>query len=277
MMKLFDILKLEMPSLKPEECKIHLATMNKAQENPSDVFLAGNFVEWQSKQNHATNFNKRYIVSLIKMREHSKWLFAGVHFVKKPPIYQIAEQYYLFKTEEVPELIALTGRLIIQFSRSGRNPYRIAENCSAQLKVSEMKPRRLVIEEFSGFTNVLLPKSKLDIIVTQEIDSWKSALSSVAGVYLITDKKTGRHYVGSAYGAGGIWGRWVAYSESGHGNNKILKSVLRKEGAAYSLNFQFSILETADTNASEDEILERETHWKDALCSRERHGGYNTN
>jgi hypothetical protein len=274
-MKLFDILTLERPSLKPEDCKLHLATVNATQEDPLDVFLAGKFVEWQSWQNHE-NFDRPYIVSLIKMREHSKWLFAGVHSVHRCHFIK-AEQCYRYQTEEVPELTALTGRLIIEFSRRGRQPYRIAENWSAQLKVSELKPRRLVIEEFSGFTNVLLPKSKLDIIVAQEIESWKSALSSVAGVYLITDTKTGRHYVGSAYGTGGIWGRWKAYSESGHGNNKNLKNILQKMGLAHSHNFQFSVLETADTNASKDDVLERETHWKNALCSRESHGGYNAN
>lgn len=75
----------------------------------------------------------------------------------------------------------------------------------------------------------------------------------------------------------GFWARWRAYSESGHGGDKNLKNILQKEGADYSRNFQFSILEAADTNASEDDVLERETHWKNALCSRESHGGYNAN
>jgi hypothetical protein len=174
-------------------------------------------------------------------------------------------------------LDTLTGRLTIEFPRPGRQCRLIAERWAEQLLVSEVKPRRLAVEDFPGFSNVLLPKPKLDIIVAQEIESWESALSSVAGVYLITDTKTGRHYVGSAYGAGGIWGRWKAYSESGHGHNKNLKSILKKMGLAHSDNFQFSILETADTNANKDDVLERETHWKNALCSRESHGGYNAN
>jgi hypothetical protein len=61
-----------------------------------------------------------------------------------------------------------------------------------------LKPRRLTIEEFPGFSCVLLSSAKMDIIVAQGIESWESALSSVAGVYLITDTKTGRHYVGTA-------------------------------------------------------------------------------
>ena len=274
-MKLFDILKLEMPSLKPEECKLHLAVTNNAGENPLDVFLAGEFPDWQSWQKHKS-FERRYIVSLIKIGEHGRWLFAGVHS-RHGCTYNKRWCCYHYNTKEVQELDTLTGRLTIEFPRPGRQCRLIAERWAEQLLVSEVKPRRLAVEDFPGFSNVLLPKPKLDIIVAQEIESWESALSSVAGVYLITDTKTGRHYVGSAYGAGGIWGRWKAYSESGHGHNKNLKSILKKMGLAHSDNFQFSILETADTNANKDDVLERETHWKNALCSRESHGGYNAN
>ena len=59
-MKLFDILKLELPALKPEECKLHLAVTNNAGENPLDVFLAGEFPDWQSWQKHKS-FERRYV------------------------------------------------------------------------------------------------------------------------------------------------------------------------------------------------------------------------
>jgi len=271
-MNLFDILNIELPSLKPEECKIHLAVWN-GRDEPLDVFLRGEFPEWQNWQRHK-NFERPYVVSLIKMGGPYRWLFAGVHSTHGCAPVKNAVRY---KTKELPECAALTGRLIIEFARAGRQSYLKAENWAERLHVSELKPRPVVVEEFPGFSNILLPKWKLDIIVAQDIESWKSALSSVAGVYLITDTKTGRHYVGSAYGTGGIWERWKAYSEGGHGNNKNLKSLLQKKRADYSANFQFSILETADTSAGEDDVLQRETHWKNVLCSRESHGGYNAN
>jgi hypothetical protein len=278
-MKLFDILNLVMPSLKPEECKLHLATLNEEQEDPLDEFLAGQFEEWQSRQTHK-NFERPYIVSLIQLHERDSWLFAGVYSKKgRKPNRRYDRHYkcFVYKTEEVQQLSPFTGRLVVKFSRRGRQPYRIAENWLEELQVSELKSRRLEVEDFPGFKKVLLAKEKLDIIVQREVASWKAALSSVAGIYLITDTKTGRHYVGSAYGAGGIWKRWKAYSESGHGNNKNLKRLLQRKLSDYDSNFQFSILETADTTASKDDILERETHWKDALCSRENYGGYNAN
>ncbi len=182
-----------------------------------------------------------------------------------------------YKTKEGEICNDLTGRLVITFTRPGRQCRLCAETWADQIEVSELKPRRLTVEEFPGFTRVILPKATLDVIVAQQIESWKSTLSSVAGVYLITDTKTGRHYVGSAYGLGGIWSRWAKYSASGHGNNKNLRRLLHKNGVRYSQNFQFSILETADTNTGRDEIISRETHWKDVLCSRESHGGHNAN
>jgi hypothetical protein len=48
-------------------------------------------------------------------------------------------------------------------------------------------------------------------------------------------------------------------------------------GLEYARHFQFCILETADTNASEEDVIDRETHWEKARCSWENHGSYNTN
>jgi hypothetical protein len=171
----------------------------------------------------------------------------------------------------------LIGRLIVRFERPGRQSYLNAENWIDGLIVEELKPQRLTVAEFPGYANAIVLKSKLDIIVSQQIESWKSALSNVAGIYLITDTETGRHYVGSAYGEGGIWKRWSEYSETGHGNNKRLKEILEEKDSAYSFKFQFSILEIADTHASQDDVLAREQHWKNVLCCRASHGGYNEN
>ena len=48
----------------------------------------------------------------------------------------------------------------------------------------------------------MLSKQQLDTVVKQEVESWKAALGSVAGVYLIADRRTGKLYVGSATGNG---------------------------------------------------------------------------
>src|SRR5476649_526836 len=113
-----------MPSLKPEECKLHLAVWN-GYDNPLDVFLAGTFPEWQNWQNNK-NFERPHIVSLIKMDGWCRWLFAGVYSTHGCTYKAVNEAYY-YETKELPEFASLTGRLIIEFSRSGRQSYLIAE------------------------------------------------------------------------------------------------------------------------------------------------------
>lgn len=56
---------------------------------------------------------------------------------------------------------------------------------------------------------------------------WCKMLSSVAGIYAILDRKTGKLYVGKANASGGadeggIWERWECYAKNGHSENKQL-------------------------------------------------------
>ncbi|GAG38250.1 unnamed protein product, partial [marine sediment metagenome] len=143
------------------------------------------------------------------------------------------------------------------------------------LIVSEIRDQRMSVGDFPGYNAVLLSYRLLCTIVREDLPSWKSVLSNVSGVYIITDNKTGKHYIGSAYGGDGIWQRWVRYAENGHGGNKELKQLLKKRGKGYVQNFQLSILEICDLNASEDYVVSRESHWKDVVRSREF--GYNKN
>jgi hypothetical protein len=99
---------------------------------------------------------------------------------------------------------------------------------------------------------------------------------SSKGVYLITDTKNGKSYVGSAYGDAGIWNRLCCYIGTGHGGNDGLVELIREKGVEYALsNFRFSLLEVCNFNTPDEIILAREAHWKSVLLSREF--GYNRN
>ncbi|MGR5242229.1 GIY-YIG nuclease family protein [Photobacterium damselae] len=271
-MELFEIISLKIAELNDKNCKIHLAVWN-GEENPFDVFLAGNFEEWQRWQSKR-NFERKFIVSLIQLPGNDKWLFAGCYRSLSCE-YLEEEQYNYYTTEEVLETKYLSGRLIVNFKRSGRQSYLLAENWSKNISVSELLPKKVVVNEFSGYQHSLVSKEHLDIIVSQQVDSWKSALSSVSGVYLITDRSNGNLYVGSATGEGGIWQRWTEYSINGHGGNKELVELLRKKGSEYSNNFQYSVLEISDNHADKNSIIAREQYWKQVLCSKAH--GYNAN
>ena len=125
------------------------------------------------------------------------------------------------------------------------------------------------VGDFPGYSSARLSYNLLKVIIGQQNPSWKGALSSVAGVYLITDTKKGMQYVGSAYGGDGLWQRWTNYVKSGHGQNKDFKLLLKAKGKDYTLNFQFSILEICDLNVNKEYIIGRETHWKEVLKTRE--------
>lgn len=108
----------------------------------------------------------------------------------------------------------------------------------------------MTVGDFLGYNSVRLNYNISKLVINEENSSWKGALSNVSGIYVITDKNTGQHYVGSACGGEGLWQRWSEYSKTGHGNNKELKNLLSEEKEDAS-HFQFSILEICDLNGSE--------------------------
>ena len=128
----------------------------------------------------------------------------------------------------------------------------------SQLEVHALRPKNIEVAEFPGYLSVRLTKRQLDLIIKRAIASWKGALASVGGGYLISDAQTGRLYVGSATGDEGLWDRWCAYSKTGHGGNRDLRNLLRDNGNDYMQHFRFGVLEIADRRAGTDDILRRE-------------------
>jgi hypothetical protein len=54
---------------------------------------------------------------------------------------------------------------------------------------------------FPGFDRLILSHAQLQAVMREHrYASWRTALSSVFGIYLITDTRDGRHYVGKADG-----------------------------------------------------------------------------
>ncbi len=127
----------------------------------------------------------------------------------------------------------------------------------------------MTIGDFPGYNSVLLSYHMLKTLVRENNPSWRAALSNVAGVYLITDTTSGKLYVGSACGGKGIWQRWLDYAKNGHGGNKELRALLKKKGVNHASLFQFSLLEVCDLNSSEEDVIGKESHWKNVLLSRE--------
>jgi hypothetical protein len=262
-MQAWNLITLLDPQIVPEETKIHLAGWNGS-EDPLDLYRAGTFDEWQAWQSRK-NFEKRYVLALIEMPSPHKWLFAGAYEQQGR---QPENDGYRYDLAERPAFRDIAGRLIVHFERPGRQPYLHARSHVDKLVVSEIRAKRLSVPEFPGFKGLHISKGTLDLIVRENDASWRNPLSSVAGVYLISDSISGKFYVGSATGEGGIWQRWCDYSRSGHGDNTELKELLKAAGMARAAGFQYSVLEIADTHASRTEVLGRESHWKRVLLTR---------
>lgn len=121
-----------------------------------------------------------------------------------------------------------------------------------------------------------LTKCQLDVVVQQNVDSWRLALSSIKGIYLIADSLTGKLYVGKADGETGIWGRWCTYSSTSLGHNVALKQEFGIDAPLErQKDLRFSLLEIGDLHTMKADIDARESHWKEILLTRSY--GYNRN
>ena len=269
-MRTFDMIRLLVPELEPNKTKLHLAS-DRGAHFRLDLFASGGFPEWQRYQTQR-NFERPFVFSLIKLAERDRWLFGGVHRVTGPCERRISpengEEYFHYPLEEIESGTALTGRLVATFQRPGRQSYLNAETWVDQITLAEVHPRRLTIGDFPGYRAVALTFDELRLVANQGLAAWRAALSSVSGVYLISDTETGYLYVGSASGAGGIWQRWSDYAATGHGGNVELRAVVNGSGLQRARHFRFSILEIADIHTGDADVLAREAHWKRVLLSR---------
>lgn len=91
--------------------------------------------------------------------------------------------------------------------------------------------------------------------------SYRARLAEWRAIYLIFDTSDGKCYVGSAYGKDNLLGRWLNYSASGHGGNKLLR-------ARSPENFQFTILERVSPDMEAEDVVRLEATWKDRLHTR---------
>ncbi|MEX5684119.1 hypothetical protein [Pseudomonas silesiensis] len=149
--------------------------------------------------------------------------------------------------------------MILDYTKQ-RGNYLWLETCLKSMAVSSMLEKPMTVGRFPGFKKVDISQRELSIIVKQGLESWRTALSSVAGVYLISDRTEGEHqlYVGSATGTGGLWDRWVNYTNNEHGGNTRIRDLHTKRGKDFAENFRFSIIEIADRHKGKDEMTQQE-------------------
>ena len=176
-----------------------------------------------------------------------------------------------YEAEEVDTYKKYFGRIIIKYHNTNKSMGRTFESVMQELEVLEVLNDKFTGDEFPGYENVRLTYSQLKNIIDRQTPGWTPALENQKAVYLITDTKTGRLYVGSATAQYGmLLQRWSEYVSNGHGGNVGLKEIVSTHGFDYvKENFQYSILENYNARMDDAYILKRETWWKDTLKTRE--------
>lgn len=166
-----------------------------------------------------------------------------------------------FNLEQTEQLASLRNRLVVGW-RSPRT-WRINATTAASYPVMEIADAQPL--RFPGFDALTLDYLTLQAVMREyRYASWRTALASVFGIYLITDTRDGRQYVGKADGAESILQRWAAYATNGHGGNVELRSL-------NPATFRLSVLRVFDPATPTSVIDAAERHFKHALDSR-RHG-----
>ncbi|MGJ8562821.1 MAG: GIY-YIG nuclease family protein [Alphaproteobacteria bacterium] len=218
-----------------------------------------------------------YLIAFIG-KNSTKAVFAGIWKVHRrldmpdlsyvedfpyPDFFKEPSDYH-YSLEQVPGYDDLIGRMVLDWGTTTRAWHQWLRD----MPVTEILPQGQV-KSFPGYLDFVLSFDEMSQIVSNPEANrvWHQMLSGVAGVYLITDTRTGQLYVGSAYGKDGILGRWKIYAKTGHGGNAKLKSLLsvnpsRKE------NFSFTILRTLPTTLTQREVIAKEQLYKLKLGSR---------
>ncbi|KRC59627.1 hypothetical protein ASE19_00975 [Nocardioides sp. Root79] len=152
-----------------------------------------------------------------------------------------------------PAFAKYEDKLVVQWYLGGKHPgwWQWAKNNPkpiVEIATQQEQP-------FPGWLEFASPVDELDLLPR----TWQEVLRSASGVYLLTDS-AGKHYVGSAKGGDGFWGRWYAYRNGGTGGNVGLRGVAGP--------FTVAVLQTFDPGLSDQSVERVESLWKEKLGAR---------
>jgi len=244
--------------------RFHLAKQEPGGTRPIDV-LARSKSDWLGWQVYRGQKKERFVVDKIvsfAQMYGNKFLFGGVFDI----INRDGDLYEVEYTDKHRELI---GRLVINYvGDNSRGTVFTPSYVFPNSEISCIYEYKYEGEPFTSYDNINHDFNQLEIVFRNQLNDWMVALSNVFGVYMLTDKLTGKHYVGSAYGEQGIWGRWSNYIYGFHGGNKELVELFNHTSKEYfKENFKFTLLEIMPTTKTPKEVIDREEMWKKKLLS----------
>jgi len=263
-----DLLHLNQSDLDRAKVKFN---QHNGKIEPIEVYLRNHdevnttWLFWRTKRRY---FNVGEIaICLVKLPWNTTWLLSTIKKVTRELGVTKGVNY---DGEELVDYIPYYGRVIVKYQKTHQIPVVYAKNIINDLVVEQILPSIFDGVDFPGYDKVRLSYEQLSTIVQNHKKDWVAALENQKAVYLITDKFSGKQYVGSAYGENGmLLQRWSNYVDNGHGGNKMLKDIVDDSGFDYvKENFQYAILENYNARVDKHIILERESWWKETLGSR---------
>lgn len=258
------------------KCKFHMsANFLGVKRSPYDCLIE-DAEDWQNLNNYRNKEGEKssrldgydYLISFVQYNIYGRnfFVFGGIYEVKiaKTNHYGIGG----YDISLFPKFEEYRKRLVIK----------LTENLGINFELTYEKVKEKNIEIFELFSDVVSKKfedyqnvsiSYSDLKIALKNPTWIKALKKINAVYVITDTKTGKLYIGSAYGEDGLFGRWCEYIDNLTGGNKEFEALVNKKGENYIIkNFKYSILEIFDTKTRKEYILERENYWKNVFETR---------
>lgn len=186
----------------------------------------------------------------IEANPEVRWLnetFDGYHYLDDPS-WTHWTWFDLVLNERLTEL---QGRLLIE-ARLTQSYVRLAENLDAPV---------VALHEVSVFDAPAPEWRDMHLragMLRALPQTWRAKLQEWRGVYLIVDESDGQRYVGSAYGADNLLGRWLAHVVGPVGVTAELKKRDPRE-------FRFSILERVSPDMPPEGVIRLERTWMERL------------
>lgn len=264
-----DILKIK------SDLEINTTKLIKHATNDCDLYNAYRtkrdvFLKYQCHQGRHVFKGTEHIVSFIgedsnRARFIGVYEVCGVTILDEPRIDALSNKpySYLYDLKEDMKYAALKDRIIINWG----NARNWCQSYSTSKEVIEIH-QGLHYRQFVDYLSFTLTFNELEEIIRNEYQDWKRALQNVNGIYMIVNSQNHKQYIGSTYGAGGIWGRWLEYVKTqGTGSNKLLMGC-KANDPEYTDHIIFTILDILPRTISPNQAVKREILYKEKLGTR---------
>ena len=269
-------LKQIMPIENPTLYKIHVAKKSDDGTEPLDEYISdwNNWLGWNTYRGEGkpNRFTRKYVISFMHFYpQYGTFLFGGIFEI----INTFSDRYEVRLCDEYKEFI---GRLKVKNINTKRGSAFNFENHYERIEVVELLDKPYSAHVFPGYEWLNCSFAVIKNVMEKQSIEWKTALSKVKGIYMLTDATNGKRYIGSAYGDGGVWSRWGDYCNNGHGGDKGLVELVNEKGYDYiARNFQFTLLEIYSMVTTDEYVISRENYWKTVMLSDSKKFGYNHN